>query len=436
MRFLGNFKKISIFLTLGLSAVYCENILDKKCDYYCNITGKKYKGNTIYKNSEGLTLREHAKKFGDEYSYYVLCCDGKLTSREHVDVTKNNLEVLTDVNVNMKGSYTYMDSDKFCSTYCAINIQSRTAYLKESEDLTLTKFAKKYGKQYDLFTYCCDNKLDSDRMTLTSSLEEFSLNASYFTLDQSSKADVGKKITEEFVNDTCDYYCNIKDKSIISIVKNTSNLKISTYANIMKSSHGNEYDSFTKCCDGQMKARSNVPVINLNGSVELYQDLKSRYSYSYMDATRKCNFYCGFNDSDKSVSFINAPLSLIEAAKANQNQYDYFTYCCNKESDVKGNIVVVSPNGEEIAINAESYSIKGVNTSNKNDSTNDSKKTIKKTKTVTSTKSLPTSSNWKCGEGNGRCPDGYCCSKYNYCGKTNDHCSIASGCQTLYGKCN
>jgi len=387
MRLYGNFKSISTLLTISLSlfqTVYSDNILDKKCDYYCNITGKMFKGNTIYKNVEGLNLRDHIKKFGDEYSYYVHCCDGKLASREHVDVAKNNMEILTDVNVNMKGSYDYMDSDKFCSTYCAISIQSRTAYLKESEDLTLTKFAKKYGDKYDLFTYCCDNKLDSDRMTLTSTLEEFSLNASYFTLDQGSKADVGKKITEEFVNNSCDYYCNIKDKSIISLVKNVNKVKISAYATIMKSSNDHDYDSFTKCCDGEMKARSNVPVINLNGSVSLYQDLKARYSYSYMDATRKCNFYCGFDDSNKTVSFINTSLSLIEAAESNQNKYDYFTYCCNKEKDIKGNIVVVAPNGEEIAINAESYTIiKGNKESNETNAVEVSTKSLPTSNTIT-----------------------------------------------------
>jgi len=38
-----------------------------------------------------------------------------------------------------------------------------------------------------------------------------------------------------------------------------------------------------------------------------------------------------------------------------------------------------------------------------------------------------------CGSGKGRCPSGQCCSKYGYCGTTNDHCKV--GCQASYGLC-
>jgi len=41
----------------------------------------------------------------------------------------------------------------------------------------------------------------------------------------------------------------------------------------------------------------------------------------------------------------------------------------------------------------------------------------------------------RCGKDYGRsCASGYCCSKYGYCGKTEEYCGI--GCQFNYGKCN
>jgi len=41
-----------------------------------------------------------------------------------------------------------------------------------------------------------------------------------------------------------------------------------------------------------------------------------------------------------------------------------------------------------------------------------------------------------CGPGFGKCSGGKCCSKYGYCGSTNNHCDIVSGCQVDFGKCN
>jgi len=41
----------------------------------------------------------------------------------------------------------------------------------------------------------------------------------------------------------------------------------------------------------------------------------------------------------------------------------------------------------------------------------------------------------KCGKGYGKCPSGECCSKYGWCGKTNDHCLASKGCQSEFGKC-
>jgi len=61
--------------------------------------------------------------------------------------------------------------------------------------------------------------------------------------------------------------------------------------------------------------------------------------------------------------------------------------------------------------------------------------TTTKTKTKTTTKkALPTSTNGKCGKNDGVCPSGKCCSKYGYCGKSDDHCG--KGCQSEFGKCN
>ena len=50
----------------------------------------------------------------------------------------------------------------------------------------------------------------------------------------------------------------------------------------------------------------------------------------------------------------------------------------------------------------------------------------------------PISSTNKCGKINNtiyECKKGYCCSKYGYCGKTKDYCSIKNGCQNSFGGC-
>ncbi|OUM62881.1 carbohydrate-binding module family 18 protein, partial [Piromyces sp. E2] len=41
----------------------------------------------------------------------------------------------------------------------------------------------------------------------------------------------------------------------------------------------------------------------------------------------------------------------------------------------------------------------------------------------------------RCGPGYGSCDDGYCCSQYGWCGKTEEHCRIDNGCQSNYGYC-
>jgi len=44
----------------------------------------------------------------------------------------------------------------------------------------------------------------------------------------------------------------------------------------------------------------------------------------------------------------------------------------------------------------------------------------------------------RCGKDHGdtRCPNNQCCSKYGWCGKTDNHCDISSGCQSEFGRCN
>ena len=39
-----------------------------------------------------------------------------------------------------------------------------------------------------------------------------------------------------------------------------------------------------------------------------------------------------------------------------------------------------------------------------------------------------------CGNNIGNCENGYCCSSYNWCGKTPGHCGI--GCQSVFGSCS
>ena len=49
---------------------------------------------------------------------------------------------------------------------------------------------------------------------------------------------------------------------------------------------------------------------------------------------------------------------------------------------------------------------------------------------------LPVSPDGICGQGIARCPEGKCCSKYGYCGRSNDHCSLEKGCQSELGNCS
>jgi hypothetical protein len=67
-------------------------------------------------------------------------------------------------------------------------------------------------------------------------------------------------------------------------------------------------------------------------------------------------------------------------------------------------------------------------------STTEKTKSNKTTSTKTKNNSSPTSENYKCGKGYGHCGRGYCCSKYGWCGLTEDFCEPNS-CQPDYGVC-
>jgi len=45
------------------------------------------------------------------------------------------------------------------------------------------------------------------------------------------------------------------------------------------------------------------------------------------------------------------------------------------------------------------------------------------------------STNYRCGEKYGKCRDGYCCSRYGWCGKSEKHCKTEEGCQSEFGIC-
>jgi len=58
------------------------------------------------------------------------------------------------------------------------------------------------------------------------------------------------------------------------------------------------------------------------------------------------------------------------------------------------------------------------------------------TTTTTTTKISESSVKGKCGPGIGSCSSGYCCSKYGWCGKSYSHCAVSEGCQSAYGLCS
>ena len=362
MVYLKNFKSISViisFVTI-LSLFKTVNASDeeeRKCGYFCNIQGSRY-GNTISKN-DGKTLLEHAKELGDQYQYYMLCCDGVLKGHEGVTIVSKDLKVLPNSLVKMRGEFQYMPTNRYCSTYCAHDLDKRISYFKYSEELTLEKYVKKYSadkykNQYHLFTYCCDGQFKSDRMTLTRHFTEFSLHIPSFTIDSDSLTQVKSQLKKQLLDSSCSYYCNIKDKSIISISKSNGK-KIQDYASGLSSS----YDSVIKCCDGKVNQKSNIAVYNKSNSVSYYQDISTPYLFDYTDFNVKCESYCGFNTSKKTITLIKSPdKTVFQAAKSYKSSYDYMTYCCYGKKEINGILITINANGEERAIDTKGFSIK------------------------------------------------------------------------------
>jgi len=67
------------------------------------------------------------------------------------------------------------------------------------------------------------------------------------------------------------------------------------------------------------------------------------------------------------------------------------------------------------------------------------KTTVIKTTTTTKTNTTQTSTtlistDGRCGQDKGRCPNNQCCSQYGYCGTDETYCN--AGCQSEFGKCN
>jgi len=126
-----------------------------------------------------------------------------------------------------------------------------------------------------------------------------------------------------------------------------------------------------------------------------------------MDTTSKCTAYCALIHSERRGVYKNSEgLNLEDFAKKYKNRYNYFAYCCNGRFD--SDRMVLTDTFEEFNIDHTFF---------------------------TSMKNYPVATNWRCGKSyNTRCPNGYCCSKYNYCGKTSDYCK--TGCQSDFGVCN
>jgi hypothetical protein len=57
------------------------------------------------------------------------------------------------------------------------------------------------------------------------------------------------------------------------------------------------------------------------------------------------------------------------------------------------------------------------------------------TNTVIPTDELKISTNGQCGSKDGKCPNGHCCSKYGWCGTSEQHCLVENGCQSEFGQC-
>jgi len=51
-------------------------------------------------------------------------------------------------------------------------------------------------------------------------------------------------------------------------------------------------------------------------------------------------------------------------------------------------------------------------------------------------KLLDVTTDGQCGSGHGVCAEGYCCSRFGWCGSTPLHCNVSEGCQSKFGKCD
>jgi len=527
-----------------INSVY-PSIIDEKCDYYCNVGNHLY-GNSITKNYEQLTLGEYVQKMGDKFQYYFPCCDGRLKKQEDITIVSNSLEIVVNATVGMNGDYEYMDTESRCTTYCAIDLKTRTAYFKYNEGLTLKEFVEKYSDEYNFFTYCCNGHLDSDRMTVTSDLNEFNLSFSFFKINKDSMNSVEDEVKDKLTESECDFYCNIKDNEILSIKKSDGKC-LKDYATDINKLTNNTYDSFTNCCDGKIRNKVNAAVYHPDDSVTLYEDLKAPILFDFKHFNKKCTFYCAFNEQEKIVTLIETSETILETAKSHKN-YNYFTYCCKGRSDIKGNLISIDAYEIETAVDTRLYAFTGVlhdlknkvrvvvksevkpedNSEEKSQEKSEEKseekpdylKTLNELDSkikkfpfnmgrnifedenfessvhneeiatvaieeeeegsdsfsLTSsedntpkpslfsetnknylqpvaylplplTHSKPslidaedvplsvkkTTFNWRCGSEYGRCPDGFCCSKYGYCGKSDIHCK--SRCRPEYGVC-
>jgi len=51
-------------------------------------------------------------------------------------------------------------------------------------------------------------------------------------------------------------------------------------------------------------------------------------------------------------------------------------------------------------------------------------------------KPLEVTTDGECGIGHGKCAEGYCCSRFGWCGSTPLHCNVSEGCQSKFGRCD
>jgi len=82
----------------------------------------------------------------------------------------------------------------------------------------------------------------------------------------------------------------------------------------------------------------------------------------------------------------------------------------------------------------EAYCGKGCQSEFGNCTSSTSAKPATTKSSTSSTGTLKVTTDGHCGPNYGICPSGKCCSKYGYCGTTDNYCGV--GCQSSYGQCN